>query len=354
MAYQKLRYRRKTASGFDIYHLETDSSVVLRFSDTGVENGTVEEALRALENADTSKMNTVPNATQGNFAQFGANGQLADSGFDSGSFAAANHSHTYDEVEGLTSNRVVVSNENGTLEPATITVDELAKLSGVSGNIQTQLNTLDGALDNYILTTQKGVANGVAPLNEEAMIDSQYLPSYVDDVVEGTLTNNTTFTSDGEAVTPETGKIYVDTGTNLTYRWSGSQYTEISKSLALGTSSNTAYRGDYGQIAYEHSQSAHARVDATNVVKSSTNGNILINSVDTNVYTHPTYAGQKSDNTGSVTTTFTAITSLTLLNGHVSGYTSTTYTIPAGASIIQSSTQPSGQNSGDIWLQPIS
>ena len=39
--------------------------------------------------------------------------------------------------------------------------------------------------------------------------------------------------------------------------------------------------------AYTHSQSAHARTDATNVADSTTNGNILIDGTETNVYTHP-------------------------------------------------------------------
>ena len=45
-------------------------------------------------------------------------------------------------------------------------------------------------------------------------------------------------------------KIYVDTTTNKTYRWSGSQYTEISESLALGETSSTAYPGDKGALMY--------------------------------------------------------------------------------------------------------
>lgn len=39
--------------------------------------------------------------------------------------------------------------------------------------------------------------------------------------------------------------------------------------------------------AYTHSQAAHARVDATKVADSTTNGNILINGTETNVYSHP-------------------------------------------------------------------
>ena len=73
------------------------------------------------------------------------------------------------------------------------------------------------------------------------------LPSYVDDVLEYNSKSN--FPKSGE-----TGKIYVDISTNLTYRWGGSAYVEISPSLALGETSGTAYRGDYGAIAYAHSQ----------------------------------------------------------------------------------------------------
>lgn len=78
-------------------------------------------------------------------------------------------------------------------------------------------------------------------------VPSSQLPSYVDDVLEfAALVNFPT--------TGETGKIYVATDTNITYRWSGSAYVEISASLALGTTSATAYRGDLGNTAYSHSQ----------------------------------------------------------------------------------------------------
>lgn len=81
--------------------------------------------------------------------------------------------------------------------------------------------------------------NNTVPLDENGLISSQYLPSYVDDVLEyDTIAQ---FPKTGES-----GKIYVDISAKLTYRWTGSQYTEISKSLALGTTSTTAYAGDQG------------------------------------------------------------------------------------------------------------
>lgn len=58
-------------------------------------------------------------------------------------------------------------------------------------------------------------------------------------------------------------------------------------SLELGETQSTAYRGDRGKVAYDHSQSTHARVDATMTEKSSTNGNIKINGAEVSVYKHP-------------------------------------------------------------------
>lgn len=81
-------------------------------------------------------------------------------------------------------------------------------------------------------------------------VPSSALPSYVDDVLEYTAKAN--FPTTGE-----TGKIYVDTATNITYRWGGSNYIEISPSLALGTTSSTAFRGDYGNTAYAHATDAN-------------------------------------------------------------------------------------------------
>ena len=86
----------------------------------------------------------------------------------------------------------------------------------------------------------KGAPNGLASLNESGIIPSAQLPSYVDDVIEVDTFSNLPGTG-------ESGKIYIVRDTNLTYRWSGTDYVEISKSLALGETSSTAYPGDKGK-----------------------------------------------------------------------------------------------------------
>lgn len=86
----------------------------------------------------------------------------------------------------------------------------------------------------------KGAPNGLASLNESGIIPSAQLPSYVDDVIEVDTFSNLPGTG-------ESGKIYIVQDTNLTYRWSGTGYVEISKSLGLGETSSTAYPGDKGK-----------------------------------------------------------------------------------------------------------
>lgn len=98
----------------------------------------------------------------------------------------------------------------------------------------------------FLTTDLKGATNGLAELDSNGKVPSAQLPSYVDDVVE--VANFAAL-----PVTGESGKIYIALDTNLTYRWGGTTYVEISPSLALGETSASAYRGDRGKIAYDHS-----------------------------------------------------------------------------------------------------
>ena len=66
--------------------------------------------------------------------------------------------------------------------------------------------------------------------------------------------------------------------------------------------------------AYTHSQAAHARTDATKVADSTTNGNILINGTETNVYSHP--------NSGVTAGTYKSVT--VNAQGHITGGTNPT------------------------------
>lgn len=138
----------------------------------------------------------------------------------------------------------------GTLVNAT-TDPKIAKASQIfdeeSNKYQSEINTQLGISDDSLhkeltnFKNTKGKANGLASLDDSGKVPSTQLPSYVDDVLE--------FTQLDQLPKPgELGKIYVVTSTNLQYRWSGSDYVEISKSLALGETSSTAYPGDKGKV----------------------------------------------------------------------------------------------------------
>ena len=98
--------------------------------------------------------------------------------------------------------------------------------------------TITNSLNAFIST--KGQPGGLAELDSTGKVPAAQLPSYVDDVLE--FSTKAQFPQTGE-----TGKIYVAKDTNLTYRWTGTQYLEISQSLALGETPSTAYPGDKGK-----------------------------------------------------------------------------------------------------------
>ena len=102
-----------------------------------------------------------------------------------------------------------------------ITVD--SSLSGSSSN-PVENQAVHTALAGKLDTSLKGANSGLAELDASGKVPSSQLPSFVDDVVE---------VADGSA------------------------YVEISESLALGTTSSTAFRGDYGNIAYTHATDAN-------------------------------------------------------------------------------------------------
>lgn len=126
--------------------------------------------------------------------------------------------------------------------PAGVDVSKHALSLAAARTLYTELNQTDQAINSSInrIESSLGVANGIATLDGAGLIPSSQLPSYVDDVLE--YNSSTNFPNDGSA-----GKIYVALDDNLTYRWGGTTYVEISKSLALGETSSTAYAGDKGK-----------------------------------------------------------------------------------------------------------
>ena len=119
-------------------------------------------------------------------------------------------------------------------------------------------------LNTKISQAEKQAPHGVAELDENGLVIRSQLPGFVDDVLE--FPTRADFPATGES-----DKIYVDLSTNLTYRWSGSTYIEISQSLALGETDSTAYRGDRGAIAFAHAVTNKGSAYPNDLYKLTTN-----------------------------------------------------------------------------------
>ena len=120
----------------------------------------------------------------------------------------------------LTDSEEVIS----TISESNHTADYIPDANAVYNYSQEILNQAKNYLDD-----QKGQVNGIVPLNNSAKIDERYLPSYVDDILEGYY-NEGSFYEDNnfsKTIAGESGKVYVDLTNNKIYRWSGSAFVEI-------------------------------------------------------------------------------------------------------------------------------
>ena len=123
----------------------------------------------------------------------------------------------------------------------------------------------------------------------DGKVPADQLPSYVDDVI--IVANYASLPSVGEI-----GKIYITEDDNKQYRWTGIGYSQLYGGLVLGETALTAYRGDRGKIAYDHSQTTgnpHSTTlnDVTNAGNTTTNsidvGGLKTDYVDIDTNTYP-------------------------------------------------------------------
>ncbi len=178
--------------------------------------------------------------------------------------APATHNHPTSQITGLDTALAGKANTAHNHDAANITsgvlnVDRVpsipaTKLTGIINQANLPSYVLAGKANTAHNHDAANITSGVLNVDRvpsipatklTGIINQANLPSYVDDVLE--FANKTAFPTKGES-----GKIYVDQATNITYRWGGTAYVEISPSLALGTTSSTAFRGDYGNTAYQH------------------------------------------------------------------------------------------------------
>ena len=146
-----------------------------------------------------------------------------------------------------------------------------------------------------INSATKGQANGVASLDSDGKVPAAQLPSFVDDVVE--YADLASFPATGE-----TSKIYVAKDSNKTYRWSGSQYIEISASP--GTTDSVTEGSTNLYFTNARARNAVSATDAGG------DGSFSYNA-STGVFT---YTGPSD---AEVRAHFSAGTGITLVNGEI-------------------------------------
>lgn len=142
-------------------------------------------------------------------------------------------------------------------------------INAVSGRVTT-LETWKNGIGN------KGAANGVASLDSGGKIPASQLPAGYDnvDMLQSFVTTNPSsnmqigqkfyntttkkiFTATSATTGVETAveggdKIYINIRENKSYRWTGATMVAVGdgSGVALGTTSSTAFRGDYGNTLY--------------------------------------------------------------------------------------------------------
>lgn len=126
-----------------------------------------------------------------------------------------------------------ISGTNGTL------TTHIANKANPHGVTKTQVGLANVTNDAQVKRSEMGKASGVATLGTDGKIPSSQLPSYVDDVIEGYYnpTDKKFYTQKGtngtyaaaNQITGETGKIYVDLGTddNVIYRYASQSSTYV-------------------------------------------------------------------------------------------------------------------------------
>ena len=312
--YIKYRFKSFNGTDYDTYHLESRSSMILRFNADGQQvsgnQADVESSLSALESSvstlkttvdsivstggqpnviegvkvngtkltpDASKNVDIPAATDKAYGVVKVAGSVADGGTDPVTGDAV-HSYASAAIAQTTTNKNAIATLNGADtvngSVAKKIKDAIGALdvtdNAVTNNFVTAVSETDGkikvsravptianvsglteALGNKLEKSLKGAASGLAELDAKGKVPAAQLPSYVDDVIEA-YKSGADFYEDSahtaaKKITGESGKIYVDLHTNVTYRWSGTAYVEISASLALGETDSTAYPGNKGK-----------------------------------------------------------------------------------------------------------
>lgn len=112
----------------------------------------------------------------------------------------------------------------------------------------------------------KGVANGIPYLDSSGKLPVSMVPGRAVEVVSCYVYNGGAYEDAQHTVpiTAEESKLYIDKTTSRVYVYSGTTLVAPPDSIAIGTTSNSAFRGDLGQTAYDHATDSNKVSSASN------------------------------------------------------------------------------------------
>lgn len=235
--------------------LSINDSVTVAQQSIELANETVEKVEILEQNIQVAENNRISNENNREIAEGNRENSTATA-ISNANIATQNANEaTQDALDAISATNTATDNANTATQNANTVI---AQMESLIKN------------DNLIHKSDLGVAGGVASLDENGNIPSSQLPSFVDDVLDGTYdTEKDQFLDlEGNVYTPEPNKIYIDVNNRATYRWSGTTFVTIGTSLTLGTTSSTAYPGDRG-LAVEDRVSAienyHNNIPASDI-----------------------------------------------------------------------------------------
>ena len=237
-------------------------------------------------------------------------------------------------------------NQSTTGNAATASKLQAARTISLTGNV-TGSTSFDGSANVSLTTsiTGLGAANGIATLDSNGQVPSTQLPSYVDDVLE--YTNVAAFPATGE-----TGKIYVETAGNTTYRWGGTGYVKITSGEVSSVAGKTGIvnlsKADVGLAAVDNTADSSKSVASASKLTvaraiggASFDGTANINLPGVNI------AGNQSTSGNAATTTKLQTARTIAISGAVTG-TATSFDGSANIAIATTEVDGSKISTGTI------
>lgn len=135
-----------------------------------------------------------------------------------------------------------------------------AKVTAATTKATANETEITGIKSDYIKSTEKGAHSGVAQLDATGKIVASQMPSGMDTIVEYAARAN--FPASGEA-----HYIYLALDENLSYRWSGSTYVVLDKTIGIGETATSAYAGSKGKANRDDIETLKTgKLDATSII----------------------------------------------------------------------------------------